>query len=95
MTTISHCRDAPPLPDTIEKELIIVQMLTLEKHLRETNQLFEPDLYLSILDRLADVYRQVNSFKDVGARFTKQSEMNPIFKCYYGSSQILKKKFEI
>lgn len=62
MNSISLCRPAPALPDVIEQELIVVQMLTLEQHLRATNPIFEQDLYMGILEKLAGIYSQVNRF---------------------------------
>lgn len=76
MSTISLCRPVPALPEAISRELLIVQMLTLEKHLRSTNPIFEEDLYMSILGKLAGVYYQVNHFP-AGRRMVVESSVRP------------------
>ena len=60
MNTISLCREVPELPEMITRDLLIVQMYALEQHLRACNPLFEPDLYMAIMDKLAVIYWQVN-----------------------------------
>ena len=62
MNSISLCRSVPALPEAISRELIIVQMLTLEQHLRETNPIFEEDLYMGLLEKLAGIYTLINRF---------------------------------
>ena len=62
MNTISLCRPVPALPATITRDLVVVQMLTLEQHLRETNPIFEEDLYMGLLEKLAGIYVLVNQF---------------------------------
>lgn len=60
MNTISLCRKVPELPEVITRELLIVQMSALEQHLMACNPLFEPDLYMAIMDKLAGIYWRVN-----------------------------------
>ena len=62
MNTISLCRPVPALPMSITRDLLVVQMLTLEQYLRETNPIFEEDLYMGLLEKLAGIYSQVNQF---------------------------------
>lgn len=60
MNTISMCRPAPRLPESITQDLLFVQMHTLERHLAATNPLFEEDLYMGLLEALSGIYSQVN-----------------------------------
>ena len=62
MNTINLCRPVPALPIAISHDLLVVQMLTLEQYLRETNPIFEEDLYMGLLEKLAGIYIQVNQF---------------------------------
>ncbi len=64
MNRISLCRPAPDLPQTINQDLIFVQMITLEHHLAETNPLLEEDLYMGLLEKLSGIYIQVNQFPE-------------------------------
>ncbi len=78
MNAISFCRPAPPLPETINRDLLIVQMLTLEQYIRETHPIFEEDLYMGLLTKLAVIYYQVNRFPAVG-RTIYYSSIKPSF----------------
>ena len=76
MNTISLCRPVPILPEEIGRDLLIVQMLTLERHLKATNPIFEEDLYMGLLDKLAGIYYQVNHFP-VGRSMVIESSVRP------------------
>ena len=76
MNTISLCRPIPVLPEEINQELILVQMLTLERHLSATNPIFEEDLYMGLLAKLAEIYAQVNRFPVCG-RMIHESAIQP------------------
>jgi len=76
MTNISLCRPVPALPEAITRDLLIVQMLTLEQHLRSTHPIFEENLYMGLLDKLAVIYYQVNHFP-VGRRMVIESSIRP------------------
>lgn len=79
MNTISLCRTVPELPETISRDLLIVQMLTLEQHLRTTNPIFEEDLYMALLGKLAGIYYEVNQFP-IGWRLVVKSGILPVCK---------------
>jgi len=76
MTTISLCRPVPALPEAITMDLLIVQMLTLERHLKATNPIFEEDMYMGLLDKMAEIYNLVNHFP-VGRRMVIESSIRP------------------
>ena len=76
MTTISLCRPVPALPEAITRDLLIVQMLMLEQHMKATNSVFEEDLYMGLLEKLAGIYYQVNHFP-VGRRMVIESSIRP------------------
>ena len=76
MNTISLCRPVPVLPEEITRDLLIVQMLSLEQHLKETNPTFEEDLYMGLLDKLAEIYNQVNHFPGA-RRMVVESNIRP------------------
>lgn len=62
MDTINLCniKINPKLPPEIERDLLFVQMIALEKHLRATNQLFEQNTYVAIMGKLATIYYKIN-----------------------------------
>ena len=76
MNTINLCRPVPALPIALSHDLLVVQMLTLEQYLRETNPIFEEDLYMGLLEKLAGIYSQVNQFP-VRSRKVYFSEVAP------------------
>lgn len=76
MNTISLCRKAPELPEFIHHDLLVVQMITLEHRLAATNPLFEEDLYMGLLTKLASIYFQVNRFCDA-RRMIVESSIEP------------------
>ncbi len=59
VNTIEMCKEMPELPVSIEKLLLINQMLILEDELKKVNQIFNTGRYLAILGRLSVIYCRI------------------------------------
>jgi len=66
MNSINLDRKICDLPPEIKRDLMIARMVTLEGHLGAVNPHLELNLYVSLCDELAEVYRGINRFPTDG-----------------------------
>jgi len=59
VNTIEMCKEMPELSVSIEKLLLINQMLILKDELKKAIQIFDTDRYLAIMGRLSVIYCRI------------------------------------